>query len=163
MWLGRPFVSSFVCVSVGGGLSCFCCALFCFGLAPPKPWLQGVNKTDQIINSWISTLPQKPRCHGMKCFHLCWKWTLLAQMTTASRVIPSQKARSQRRAPWHILLSTCDSRSPSLPLETEKGSERHLVISVTDRLLSLSERNLIPEICVWELKGYQSKHSRIWE
>lgn len=47
------------CVGVGGG-GCFVFVVLCFGLAPSKPWLQGVNKTDQIliINSWISSAPE---------------------------------------------------------------------------------------------------------
>ena len=79
-------------------------------------------------------------------------------MTTASRVfIPEgtqPKEGSLAHSSWHPWLKTS-----TLPLETEKGSRRHLVISITGKLLSLSERNLIPVICVWELKGYQSKPS----
>jgi len=79
-------------------------------------------------------------------------------MTTASRVfIPEgtqPKEGSLARSSWHLWLQTS-----TLPLETEKGSGRHLVISITGKVLSLGERNLIPVICVWELKGYQSKPS----
>ena len=77
-------------------------------------------------------------------------------MTTASRVfIPEgtqPKEGSLAHSSQRLWLKTS-----TLPLVTEKGSGRHLVISITGKLLSLSERNLIPVICVWELKGYQSK------
>ena len=77
-------------------------------------------------------------------------------MTTASRVfIPEgtqPKEGSLAHSSQRLWLKTS-----TLPLVTEKGSGRHLVISIIGKLLSLSERNLIPVICVWELKGYQSK------